>query len=164
MWSRSRRRAGAASVGRVELVAEGRVEGIFLTETHGELPQSVERVRALPGSGLVGNRYFFADGDAPPGSAITLIAAEGIEAFEQETGIPFTAAESRRNVLTRGVDVNGLVGRRFYVGVELCEPCAHLQGMTKPGILKGMVHRAGLNADVLREGEIAVGDAVTIEA
>src|SRR6266545_359030 len=143
MWSRSRRRAGAASVGRVELVAEVRVEGIFLTETHGELPQSVERVRALPGSGLVGNRYFFADGDAPPGSAITLIAAEGIEAFEQETGIPFTAAESRRNVLTRGVDVNGLVGRRFYVGEVEC---------------------VGLNADVLREGEIAVGDAVTIEA
>jgi MOSC domain-containing protein YiiM len=78
--------------------------------------------------------------------------------------------ESRRNVLTRGVDVNGLVGRHFFVGevecvgVELCEPCAHLQGMTKPGILKGMVHRAGLNADVLREGEIAVGDAVTVEA
>jgi MOSC domain-containing protein YiiM len=170
MWSRSRPPAVAASLGRVELVADGRVEGIFLTETHGELPQSVERVRAVPGSGLVGNRYFFADGDAPPGCAITLIAAEGIEAFEQETGIPFTAAESRRNVLTRGVDVNGLVGRHFFVGevecvgVELCEPCAHLQGMTKPGILKGMVHRAGLNADVLREGEIAVGDAVTVEA
>jgi MOSC domain-containing protein YiiM len=151
-------------------MAQGRVEGIFLAETHGELPQSVERVQAVPGSGLVGNRYFFADGDAPSGSAITLIAAEGIEAFEQETGIPFTAAESRRNVLTRGVDVNGLVGRRFFVGevecvgIELCEPCAHLQGLTKPGVLKGMVHRAGLNADVLREGEIAVGDAVTIEA
>ena len=147
-------------------MAEGRVEGIFLTETHGEVPHSVERVRAIPGSGLVGNRYFFADGDAPPGRAITLIAAEGLEAFEEETGIPFTAAESRRNVLTRGVDVNGLVGRRFFVGevecvgIELCEPCNTLAKLTERGVLRGLVHRGGLRADIVSGGEIAVGDPV----
>lgn len=151
-------------------MVEGRVEGIFLTETHGELPQSVERAHVVPGAGLVGNRYFHAAGDAPPGRALTLIAAEALEAFEQETGISLTAAESRRNVLTRGVDVNGLVGRRFTVGsvecvgIELCEPCLHLQGLTKPGVLDGMVHRAGLNADVVSDGEIAVGDVVSIKA
>jgi MOSC domain-containing protein YiiM len=147
-------------------MGEGRVEGIFLSERKGDLPHEVDRVEAVSGSGLVGNRYFY-DGDAPSGRAITLIAAEGLEAFEQETGISLTAAESRRNVLTRGVDVNALVGKRFRVGdvecvgVELCEPCVDLERMTKPGVLKGMVHRAGLNADVLSDGEIAVGDAVT---
>jgi MOSC domain-containing protein YiiM len=71
--------------------------------------------------------------------------------------------------MTRGIDVNALVGKQFRigdvecVGVELCEPCSHLQSMTKPGVLKGLVHRAGLNADVLNDGEIAVGDAVTVE-
>jgi MOSC domain-containing protein YiiM len=147
-------------------MADGRVEGIFLSERKGDFPQAVDRVEAVSGGGLVGNRYFFADGDAPPGVAITLIAAEALEAFEQETGISLTAAESRRNVLTRGVDVNALVGKRFRVGdvecvgIELCEPCTSLEAMTKPGVLKGMVHRAGLNADVVSDGEIAVGDVV----
>jgi MOSC domain-containing protein YiiM len=147
----------------------GRVEAIFITETHGEVPQPIERVRAVAGGGLVGNRYFYADGDAPPGRAITLVAAEAVEAFVDETGIEVTAAETRRNVLTRGIDVNALVGKRFRIGeiecmgVELCEPCTHLEGMTKPGVIKGLVHRAGLNADVLNDGDIAVGDVVTVE-
>jgi MOSC domain-containing protein YiiM len=147
----------------------GRVEGIFITDTKTVLPEPVDRVDAVAGTGLRGNRYFYADGDAPPGRAITLIAAEGLEAFESETGIPLSAAESRRNVLVRGIDVNALVGKRFRIGdvecegVELCEPCATLQSLTRPGVLKGMVHRAGLNADLLTSGEIAVGDTVTIE-
>jgi MOSC domain-containing protein YiiM len=148
-------------------VSQGRVEGIYITETKGVLPEPVERVGAHAGKGLDGNRYFYPDGEAPPGRAITLIAAEALEAFEQETGFPLSAAESRRNVLVRGVDVNALVGKRFRVGeiecegVELCEPCSHLEGMTRPGVIKGMVHRAGLNADILTDGEIAVGDPVT---
>jgi MOSC domain-containing protein YiiM len=147
----------------------GRVEGIFVTETSGHVPQPIERVRAVAGSGLVGNRYFYADGNAPPGRAITLVAAEAVEAFVNETGIELTPAETRRNVLTRGIDVNALVGKRFRIGdvecigVELCEPCSHLESMTKPGVIKGLVHRAGLNADVLKDGEISVGDAVTAD-
>jgi MOSC domain-containing protein YiiM len=145
---------------------DGRVEGIFLTDTHGALPEPVESVRALAGRGLEGGRYF---DDPDPGRNLTLIAAEALEAFERETGVSLSAAESRRNVLTRGIDVNSLVGKRFRigdvdcVGVELCEPCAHLQSMTKPGVLAGMVHRAGLNVDILADGEIAVGDPVTAE-
>jgi len=150
-------------------MSDGRVEAIFITERHGRLPDPVERVQAVAGSGLVANRYFFEDGDAPPGRAVTLVAAEAVEAFVAETGIDLTPAETRRNVVTRGVDVNALVGKRFRigsvecVGVELCEPCAHLQSLTKPGVLAGLVHRAGLNADVVTDGEIAVGDSVTIE-
>jgi MOSC domain-containing protein YiiM len=147
-------------------VDEGRVVGIFLTSEHGELPESVDRARALAGKGLEGNRYFYANGGAPDGRALTLIAAEALEALEQETNIVLSAAETRRNVLTRGIDVNALVGKRFRVGdveclgVELCEPCTHLQSMTQPGVIKGLVHRAGLNADILNDGEIAIGDAV----
>jgi MOSC domain-containing protein YiiM len=142
----------------------GRVEEINVGPER-ELPAPVERVRALAGRGLEGNRYFY--DEAPSGRALTLIAAEAIEAFRDETGISLTAAESRRNVLTRGIDLNALVGKRFRVGdvecvgVELCEPCAHLESVTHPGVVKGMVHRAGLNADILTDGEIAVGDPVT---
>ncbi len=143
---------------------EGRVTAIHIGPER-ELPGPVERVRARAGKGLEGNRYYFEDG-APPGNALTLIAAEAVEAFVTETGIPFSAQESRRNVETRGIDLNALVGRSFRVGeveclgVELCEPCTHLESVTRPGILKGMVHRAGLNADILNDGEIAVGDPV----
>jgi MOSC domain-containing protein YiiM len=146
-------------------MSNGRVEEINIGPER-ELPAPVERVRALAGKGLDGNRYFY--DEAPPGRALTLIAAEAIEAFQAETGIPLTAAESRRNVLTRGVDVNALVGKRFRIGeveclgVELCEPCLHLESVTHPGVVKGMVHRAGLNVDILTDGEIAVGDAVVV--
>jgi MOSC domain-containing protein YiiM len=143
----------------------GRVEGIFISAEHGELPEPVDSVRALAGRGLDGNRYFF-DGDAPPGTALTLIAAEAVEAMEREHGISIEPRESRRNVVTRGIDVNELVGKRFRVGdvecrgIELCEPCTSLQAMTKPGIIKGLAHRGGLNADILSDGEMSVGDAV----
>ncbi len=149
---------------------EGRVEGIFVTPVHGQLPRSVESVRALAARGLEGNRYFFDDGDAPPGRAVTLIAAEAVEALEREHGISLEPAATRRNVVTRGIDVNTLVGKRFRVGgvecegVELCEPCRHLQSMTKPGVIKGLTHRGGLNADILSDGEIKVGDAVIASA
>jgi MOSC domain-containing protein YiiM len=144
-------------------VDEGRVEGIFIGPER-TLPAPVERVRALAGRGLEGNRYFY--DEAPPGRAVTLIAVEALEAFAAETGTELTAAESRRNVLTRGIDLNALVGKRFRVGevecvgVELCEPCLHLESVTHPGVVKGMVHRAGLNADLLTDGVIAVGDPV----
>jgi MOSC domain-containing protein YiiM len=143
----------------------GRVEGIFIGPKKYELPAPVERVRAVAGRGLEGNRYFY-DGNAPPGRALTLIAAEALEEGEAESGIELGAAESRRNVLTSGIDLNALVGLRFRVGnveclgVELCEPCTTLEGLTRPGVIKAYVHRAGLNADILTDGEIAVGDTV----
>ena len=146
-------------------MSEGRVTAIYITPTHGELPQPVESARARAGKGLEGNRYFFEDG-APPGNAITLISADAVDDFAAESGIPLTPQQSRRNVVTTGIDLNALVGKRFQVGdvecegVELCEPCTTLQAMTYPEVLKGMVHRAGLNADILTDGEIAVGDTV----
>ena len=146
----------------------GRVEGIFISPERGLLPEPVESARALAGRGLEGNRYFF-ESDAPAGVALTLIAAEAVEALEREHGISIAPRESRRNVVTRGVDVNALVGKTFRIGdvecegVELCEPCTTLQAMTKPGIIKGLVHRGGLNADILSDGEISVGDAVVAD-
>ena len=143
----------------------GRVEQINIGPA-GEVPSPVETVEAHAGKGLAGNRYYF-DGGAKPGQALTLIAAEALEGLAAQHGIELTAAESRRNVLTRGIDLNALVGKRFRVGsvecvgVELCEPCLHLQELTRPGIIDELVHRAGLNADILAGGTIAVGDAVT---
>jgi MOSC domain-containing protein YiiM len=145
----------------------GRVEAINVAADLEGACRPVEVVEALAGQGLRGDRYF---ADAPrehgDGRDITLIQAEALEGLHEEHGIELSGAESRRNVLTRGIDLNALVGRRFTVGeaecvgVELCEPCNHLQKMTQPGVLRGLVHRGGLRADVVRGGRIAVGDAV----
>jgi MOSC domain-containing protein YiiM len=146
----------------------GRVEAIFLSSEHGELPAPIERVRARAGRGLEGNRYYWDDGGAPPGQALTLIASEAVEAVAGEGDVSVEPAATRRNVLTRGIDVNALVGKRFRIGtvecegVELCEPCTSLEAMTQPGVVKAFVHRAGLNADILTDGEISLGDAVTV--
>jgi MOSC domain-containing protein YiiM len=142
----------------------GRVEGIFIAGEKKQLPAAVERVRALAGRGLEGNRHFYEQ--APPGRALTLIAAEALADGAAGSGVELGADESRRNVLTSGIDLNALVGERFRVGdvecvgIELCEPCTTLEGLTRPGVIKAYVHRAGLNADILTDGEIAVGDAV----
>lgn len=120
----------------------------------------VDSVSALAGKGLVGDRQFYEHG-AEPGEALTLIEAESLE------DVGLTGAQSRRQVVVRGVRLNDLVGKRFRVGdveclgVKLCEPCLHLQEMTRPGIIKDLIHRAGLNADILTDGQISVGDPVS---
>jgi len=120
---------------------------------------SVSSVLAVAGQGLEGDRYFAADG-AGPGEALTLIEAEALE------DVGLSGPESRRQVVVRGVRVNDLVGKRFRVGdveclgVELCEPCLHLQKLTRPGIIKDLLHRGGLRADILSGGTIRVGDKV----
>ena len=126
-------------------------------------------MQAHAGRGLVGNRYYWDGGDAPPGQAVTLIAAEAVEAVAADGDVQVEPAATRRNVLTRGIDVNALVGKRFRIGdvecegVELCEPCSTLEAMTQPGVIKAFVHRCGLNADILSDGEIGVGDAVAVD-
>lgn len=122
---------------------------------------SVESVQAFAGKGLGGDRKFFADG-AKPGQALTLVEAENIE----DVGLPVGGA--RRQLTVRGVRLNDLVGKTFKVGevecygVELCEPCEHLESMTRPGIIKDFVHRSGINADILTDGVIRVGDEISI--
>jgi len=145
----------------------GVVERIFLAREESGPTAPVEEVEAVPGHGLVGDRYWYENGDAGPGKAITLIAAEAIEGYAADTGNPLAPGEHRRQVVTRGIDVNALVGRRFFVGevecegVELCEPCNHLQKLTgRDSLMRDLVHRAGLSADIVSGGTIRLGDSV----
>lgn len=147
----------------------GTVIAIYVASRAEELPHSVERVRALPNQGLEGDRYAKGIGTFSSHKGqrdVSLIESEAIEAFESDSGTPLTAAEIRRNVLTRGVRLNDLVGREFQVGavrmrgLRLCEPCTHLVRLTHPATLRGLVHRGGLYAAILNEGEIAVGDPI----
>jgi MOSC domain-containing protein YiiM len=144
----------------------GTVEQINLSPEKARLPEPVDSVEVLPGQGPVGDRYFSEVPKERQGKDLTLVEAEALEGLREDTGIELSAAEVRRNVLTRGIGLNDLVGKRFRVGevecegVELNEPCKHLESLTEPGVLRGLVHRGGLRANVLRGGTISVGDPV----
>lgn len=148
----------------------GRVEAIHIAPKKSAPVDPADTVRALPQQGIEGDRKFVEAGDPShaPGQArdLTLVEAEALEALSAEHGIDLGPGESRRNVTTRGIALNDLVGRRFRVGgveavgIELCHPCRHLELLTQPGVLKGLVNRGGLRADVVEGGEISIGDEV----
>lgn len=135
------------------------VEAIHTRGPDDDHVRSVESIRAIAGKGLEGDRYFFPDG-AKPGLALTLVEAEIVAEVGLEPG------QTRRQLTVRGVALNDLIGKRFSVGsvvcrgIEICEPCLHLQDLTRPGIIKDLLHRGGLNADILTDGTISVGDEI----
>ncbi len=139
------------------------VISIHVADRPGAPMRALAEVRALAGRGLEGDRNL--DG-AKPGEQLTLIEAEAIEALERDYKVSLEAGGSRRNLTTRGVALNHLVGREFRVGdvrlrgVRLCEPCEHLAKLSGAEVIPGLVHRGGLRADILSDGTIKVGDAV----
>ena len=148
---------------------QGTLVSIHIAPAKAEPMQRLAEVQVIPGKGLQGDRYWSGAGtfSKTPGAGrdITLIESESIDAV-REKNILLEPGDARRNLVTRGVPLNHLVGRMFQVGevrlrgVRLCEPCSHLEGLTQQGVLKELVHRGGLRADILEGGTIRVGDAI----
>jgi MOSC domain-containing protein YiiM len=148
---------------------EGTVISINIAPAAEAPMQSVSEVRAVPGKGLEGDRYFHNKGTfskPKPDRELTLIEAEAIEAMKRELNVDYGLGDSRRNVVTRGVPLNHLVDKEFWIGdvkvrgLRLCEPCAQLQKLSHEKVLPGLVHRGGLRAQILSEGMIRVGEIV----
>lgn len=144
---------------------------ILIAESPAAAMRSVIEACAVPGRGLEGDRYFLGVGTFSPTPfrpdfEITLIEREKIEAFAHASGLPFTAEQARRNLVTAGADLNSLVGREFLVGevrlrgLRLCEPCNYLAKISFPETLKGLVHQGGLRAQIVSGGWLHVGDNV----
>jgi MOSC domain-containing protein YiiM len=134
---------------------------------------SVQEVRAVAGRGLEGDRYFskdgtFSDNPTTSGRQVTLIESEALDALARDYDAKIEYKDARRNIVTRGVALNHLVGHEFSVGgvrmrgVRLAEPCNHLASLTHEKVKPGLVHRGGLRADILTDGVIRVGDAVEV--
>ena len=148
----------------------GEVVSIHIAPKAEDPMRSIQSVRAIAGRGLAGDRYFRASGtysDRPgPAREITLIESEAIAAMARDNELAVSPGNARRNVVTLGVPLNHLVGEEFLVGgvrlrgIRLCEPCSHLEGLTGPGVLAGLIHRGGLRAQILIGGEIRVGDPI----
>ena len=146
------------------------VVGIYIAHVRREKMISVPQVQAVPGSGLQGDRYARQAGTftkkKSPTNQVTLIEVEAIESFAREAAVDFSPGDSRRNIVTRGIRLNELVGQEFCLGdvrlrgLKLCPPCTHLAALTTRAVLPGLKDRGGLRAQILNEGTIRVGDPI----
>jgi MOSC domain-containing protein YiiM len=149
----------------------GSVVAIYVAAAAGAPMCERDSARAVPGRGLEGDRYFNGAGEFSGGAApgrevteVTLIEDEVIEHLRRDLGLEVSAPDSRRNIVTRSVPLNDLVGRDFSVGevrlhgAGLCEPCVSLvKSSENKHLLRGLVHKGGLRAQILSEGVIEVG-------
>lgn len=146
-----------------------RIAAIYISPEATVLPHSVNEAEACAHRGLVGDRYGEGHGTFTnwepkgPGRELTLIEREVVD------GLRLNAAELRRNIVTEGVRLNDLVGKRFRMGdvviegIRLCPPCAHLDRVTGKSLLQPLANRGGLRADILSDGVIRVGDVIEEE-
>jgi hypothetical protein len=146
----------------------GTVEGLAVAPAAEAPMQLLETAQARAGRGLDGDRYAVGAGtfspraEQRPGYDLTLIAAEVLEEMAA-AGPVLDFAATRRNVLTRGIDLTALIGRTFRIGDVLCEgrrqcePCSHLERLSGPGVLRPLIHKGGLRVDIRSDGEIPVG-------
>jgi MOSC domain-containing protein YiiM len=150
--------------------ADGIVISLHIAPTGAAAMQSVDQVKAVAGRGLEGDHYFNQLGTYSnhPGTGrhVTLIEIEAIEALKRDYDIDMVPGLSRRNIVTRGVPLNHLVGHEIKIGeailrgTRLCDPCSHLEKLTCQGVLRGLIHRGGLRAEIVRGGTIRIGDEI----
>jgi MOSC domain-containing protein YiiM len=147
----------------------GRLVGIYTAPDGGKPMDSLATVRAIAGVGLEGDRYALQTGEFSDqeggGRQVTLIAREAITAANEQ--VVLDERETRRNLVTEGVDLDALIGRQFtigdavLVGVRDCPPCSYLQKITRPGVMLALKGAGGLRADVVRDGTLHVGDSIS---
>jgi MOSC domain-containing protein YiiM len=147
----------------------GEVVAIFVADAAGAPMRELAEVTAIAGAGLEGDRYRAGSGfytPVPGPRQLTLIEEETLKALAAEHGIVLAPSESRRNLTTRGVRLNDLVGKRFTIGevecegIRLCPPCNRLEELTGKPVLGPLVDRGGLRADILTGGMIRSGDPI----
>jgi MOSC domain-containing protein YiiM len=155
------------------MAEQGNVISIHIAPTGAAPMKAVTTAQAVAGKGLEGDRYYSKLGtysnQAGSGREVTLIEIEAIDALKRDYEVELDASRSRRNIVTQGVPLNHFVGKEFRVGdvvlrgTRLCEPCAHMEKLTVKGAMRGLIHRGGLRADIVKSGTIKVGDRILPE-
>lgn len=147
-------------------MSEAVVVAIFTAPKKADPVISHAEVRAVAGKGLEGDRYFNDDGWDEAKREMTLVEIEAVEAANRDYDLGLAPEDMRRQVVTRGVALNHLVGREFAIGdvkclgIKLNEPCNHLRKLAGKPLIKPMIHRGGLRAQILESGTIRVGDPI----
>ena len=150
------------------------VENIFITKTRREQPHEIEAAKLEARKGIIGDRYheraleFLAVGDQVPSNHISVISKEELAGFLERNNAEIDYADFRRNVLTSGIDLRELIGRQFKLGsalcqgIEDCDPCVFLAATVHRSVLPEMKEKAGLRAIILEDGDLKIGDTITL--
>jgi MOSC domain-containing protein YiiM len=151
---------------------KGELVAIYISSTSGGEMLEKSAVKAVPGRGLKGDRFFLHSEDNlkkhDPSKEVTLIEIESLKALKRDYSIDIGIGDSRRNLVTKRVPLNHLVGQEFKVGevilrgIRLCEPCAHLAELTQKDVLPALIHRGGLRGQIISGGTIKAGDIIKI--
>jgi MOSC domain-containing protein YiiM len=155
------------------MAGQGTVIAIHVAPTGAAPMRSVTNAQVVVGKGLEGDRYYSKLGtysnQAGSGRDVTLIEIEAIEGLKRDYEVQLDPGQSRRNIVTRGIALNHLVEQEFRVGevvlrgTRLCEPCAHMEKLTVKGAMRGLIHRGGLRAEIIKGGTIRIGDRILPE-
>lgn len=154
------------------MIATGIVVALFTVDRRAAPMKKVEQLYALAGRGIEGDRYFLGTGtyskSPEPGRQVTLIKSEVLESLKNKLEINVKPEESRRNILTQGIEINDLIGTEFYVGTvrlrahRITQPCLYLEKLLgQPGLYKELWDNGGISCEILSEGIIKEGDIIT---
>ena len=154
------------------MIATGIVVALFTVDRRAAPMKKVEQLYALAGRGIEGDRYFLGTGtyskSPEPGRQVTLIKSEVLESLKNKLEINVKPEESRRNILTQGIEINDLIGTEFYVGTvrlrahRITQPCLYLEKLLdQPGLYKELWDNGGISCEILSDGVIKEGDPIT---
>ena len=154
------------------MIATGIVVALFTVDRRAAPMKKVEQLYALAGRGIEGDRYFLGTGtyskSPEPGRQVTLIKSEVLESLKNKLEINVKPEESRRNILTQGIEINDLIGTEFYVGTvrlrahRITQPCLYLEKLLdQPGLYKELWDNGGISCEILSDGVIKEGDPST---
>src|SRR5882672_9605126 len=155
------------------MAGQGTVVALHVAPAGAAPMRSVTSAQAVGGRGLAGPRYYNQLGtysnQAGSGRDVTLIEIEAIDGLKRDYEVQLDPGQSRRNIVTRGIALNHLVEQEFRIGdvvlrgMRLCEPCAHMEKLTVKGAMRGLIHRGGLRAEIIKGGTIRIGDRILPE-
>ena len=154
------------------MVATGSVVALFTVDRREAPMKQSEQINAIAGKGIEGDRYLLETGTyskkPEPGRQVTLIQSEVLDSLKTKFDITVKPEESRRNVLTKGIEINDLIGTEFFVGPvrlkahRLTRPCLYLENLlSQPGLYNELWENGGISCEILSGGVIKEGDVIT---
>ena len=138
-----------------------------ITSINNKKIKEVKTIEVIENKGVIGDRHFNDFND--PYCQLTLIESENIDYYNSKYGLNFSYLEFRRNIITKGIQLNDLVGKKFLIGkvkvegIDLCRPCRHLSEiLNQDNIIKEFIRRGGLRCQILTSSKIEVGDKIIV--
>ena len=142
-----------------------KVISIAISENFKGKMKNVNSAKVETGKGIIGDRHFTKNNEKK--SQITLIEIENINYYNQISGTSILPKDFRRNIITKGIKLNELVGSAFFIGNvkvkahDLCRPCKYLEeSLKQKNFVKELLRKAGIRCEILSDGKIFVGDEI----